>query len=482
MNVSNPALRLNPTILVFLTPLIFFAGEGSALILGGGAEELRDRGWPVGVLNFVNHPDRKKWWEGPPFGGGEWTFHFESRDSAAVNERLQDFAAIQAPELRIVINDWNPPKDPPAAESTPFDRIEWSALIWVPGNWHFLNNNPVRNLHGRPGGGHPVPPPTVSIAVGSPTLSFEDLAIPHNVTLVDQRETSSSHDLSEGSIVEGVVYDMATGKTVDDATVTILQEYRAIAISHTDNEGKFRVEGLPGATVGVEVSSPGFSTRSIGAGDRDRKTYTNCVVELCQAVDQDGIVVDRAGKPIPGATVEARTVLGIDGEVYSHPSKAVTDVEGKFLLSGLPTGHSSFWVRAKGFHRWDPDLKKIPVKDHFRGGSGIYEQTTQLRFEMIRTGTIVGRLLDANGNPPSEKILVSAEATPQIVGSSNRSGEVNADGGFKIEEIPPGEYLLTVYDKGADSVGYQEINLDDNRIWTIEEGEEIDVGVIRWDP
>ena len=65
-----------------------------AAIMGGeGNQPIADPGWPQGAAVIFNHPSRIAWWEGPPFGGGQW--HAECRgDSQALSGILADFARL----------------------------------------------------------------------------------------------------------------------------------------------------------------------------------------------------------------------------------------------------------------------------------------------------------------------------------------------------------------------------------------------------
>jgi hypothetical protein len=163
MAAKIPRRRSFILLLVIWISQFLWASESAALILLGGSEEIQDRGWPDGVLEFVNHPDRRGWWEGPPFGGGDWTFNFVSKDLAEVNQHLETFAAIRAPELKLVLTDGERPAPNHNSDLDSADGIVWSLEVWVPENWHRLNNNPIRNLVAAPGGGHPVPPPTLTL-------------------------------------------------------------------------------------------------------------------------------------------------------------------------------------------------------------------------------------------------------------------------------------------------------------------------------
>jgi len=59
------------------------ATRASALILTGeGNTPVTDAGWPAGTLVLANLKTRAGWWEGPPFGGGEWHFLYRGNTEA----------------------------------------------------------------------------------------------------------------------------------------------------------------------------------------------------------------------------------------------------------------------------------------------------------------------------------------------------------------------------------------------------------------
>src|SRR5262245_26515086 len=86
-----------------LLACISCAPKVPALILTGeGNVPVRDSGWPDGSLAVANLPTRVGWWEGPPFGGGE--YHFDYRGNAEqFKAMLGLFTNINAPRLEIVI-------------------------------------------------------------------------------------------------------------------------------------------------------------------------------------------------------------------------------------------------------------------------------------------------------------------------------------------------------------------------------------------
>lgn len=77
----------------------------SALIqVGRGNDPVSDPGWPQGALAVANLKSRVGWWEGPPFGGGQWQFLYRGETEAFL-QALTNFASIRAPALDLVIHD-----------------------------------------------------------------------------------------------------------------------------------------------------------------------------------------------------------------------------------------------------------------------------------------------------------------------------------------------------------------------------------------
>ena len=79
--------------------------QAVALITGGeGNRPIADPGWPKGAAAIFNNPARIAWWEGPPFGGGQW--HAECRgDAKALSAVLADFARLDVKTKRVFVHD-----------------------------------------------------------------------------------------------------------------------------------------------------------------------------------------------------------------------------------------------------------------------------------------------------------------------------------------------------------------------------------------
>ncbi len=116
--------------------------EAFALITGGeGNKPIHDPGWPKGGAVLFNKEARIAYWEGPPFGGGQW--HAECRgDAKAFSDVLADFAELDVKSKRVVLHDgvgqsfWLNMNDEPAKRAAA--RMDWRFMVWVPANWERL--------------------------------------------------------------------------------------------------------------------------------------------------------------------------------------------------------------------------------------------------------------------------------------------------------------------------------------------------------
>src|SRR5688572_2993567 len=154
---------------VVVLSLMALVVPAQALITGGeGNEPMQARpGWPVGAIDVVNQQSRIAWWEGPPFGGGEWHFEYHG-DEAALNEALKRLAAIKGPRPRLVIYDgkaesfWLGIND--KKEKHP---MAWTFVVWEKENYERLFGQGAGRFMARsPQYGQPLPPPELTVYTG----------------------------------------------------------------------------------------------------------------------------------------------------------------------------------------------------------------------------------------------------------------------------------------------------------------------------
>ena len=175
------------------------ARSASALIMVRiGNQPVTDYGWPKGSLALAHLETRGGYWEGPPFGGGEYHFLYRG-DNAALDADLKKFAAIHAAALEVVIHN-GPHSDqflamPSDANRNPDGRVDWSFVVWVPENWNRLYNGPTNALNvNSPNLGKPVAPPRMDVYVGAGGLDWSKVTVPPNLTVRDERAPKQTRE------------------------------------------------------------------------------------------------------------------------------------------------------------------------------------------------------------------------------------------------------------------------------------------------
>ncbi len=149
MSLARGRQRFAATALIAVVFGVVLVKEAAALIMGGeGNAAVADPGWPKGAAAVFNVPGRVAWWEGPPFGGGQW--HAECRGNAqALSAVLADFAKVDAKTKRVVLHDgeghsfWLAAlqNDPKAKKRD--TRVDWVVMVWQRASWEHLRQLPA---------------------------------------------------------------------------------------------------------------------------------------------------------------------------------------------------------------------------------------------------------------------------------------------------------------------------------------------------
>jgi hypothetical protein len=204
--------RLAPVIVLLCLAAI--PREAAARITGGeGNSPIADPGWPRGAAAIFNVKSRIAWWEGPPFGGGQW--HAECRgDAVALSAVLQDFAKLDVKSKRIVLHDgighsfWLAPNDEP--EKLAAAKMDWVFMVWQAANWQRLRKlpadvNPTDQEDDSP-------PSQIDIFTGS--LRWADVIVPKGIKLIDHRLEGHGFTAADGAVLEGTIVDLGTKQPI----------------------------------------------------------------------------------------------------------------------------------------------------------------------------------------------------------------------------------------------------------------------------
>lgn len=353
-------------VLVWLALCPVGTWSASAVIVSeAGNRPVRDAGWPEGALAVANLQARIGWWEGPPFGGGEYHFVYQG-NTLEFADALAKFGAIITPLLDLVIHD-GPGTDLMFKTS---GRVDWTFTVWVPASWNRLYNNPELLFNASsPNFRQPVASPRLDVYIGEGGIDWAQVKVPGNIRVRDERASASGLDLSGGSVLEVQLFDMDTGKPVSGAH--LLAESMAwmlkpephwdieqVAEGFSDASGRVRLQNLPAGTIRFKVTAQGYTPRFLeGPRAHPHPTVIKFTVELAKAVGLRGIVVDAENNPLSNAKVRPLTLLGSNGLGYNTGLSflpydtfvVATDASGHFELAGLPTGFAQVTVTAPGY-------------------------------------------------------------------------------------------------------------------------------------
>ncbi len=201
--------------LSLLSATLLVAASAPALILSEtGNRPVADRGWPDGAQALANLESRGGWWEGPPFGGGEWHFIYRG-DNAAFTRALTTFSKIEAPALEVVLHDG------PHEDQFIKTNADWAFMVWVPTNWAALygNSNALVNP-ADPNLGKPLPAPRLDVYLGGGGVDWSKITVPINLRVKDERSRASNRD-SDGLYKTSSSLSATEVRTEDGSTIRV---------------------------------------------------------------------------------------------------------------------------------------------------------------------------------------------------------------------------------------------------------------------
>lgn len=432
--------RITTGLLIAVLAAAVAPREACALIRGdAGNKPVSDPGWPAGAAAIFNHKGRVAWWEGPPFGGGQW--HAECRgDAKALNAVLADFAGLDAKIKRVVVHDGNghsfwlaPNREP---EKLAAAKIDWSFMVWQPASWERLRDLPVDLNPTEPG--ETSPPSQIDVYTGG--LRWADVTVPEGIEVVDRRLVAHGFTEADGVVIEGRVADLATKRPVL-ATVRLQRVepqpqggylYPDVAETKADAQGRWVLRKAPAGWVRVVVEADGFVPRVAGYAQLDEQPrWQSYDSGLSRTAPVAGRVTDEDGKPLPDVDVRLDNVQPESGGRYESPlgSTFKTDAEGRFRADQVPAGKATIWLHKPGYCR--PGL-----------GLPIATPKGDVELRMMKSSR-VRVTVDFHGKerPDGYVVMIESEGG-EAVGTYGGSGNIDAENQISFENVPPGRYTL----------------------------------------
>jgi len=414
--------------------------EATALIQGGeGNKPIADPGWPKGVAAIFNHPGRIAWWEGPPFGGGQW--HSECRgDATTLTAILTGFSKMDGKTKRVVVHDgvgysfWI--SEPARKDAA---RMDWVFMVWQPSSWERLSQLPAginpTDARDRSDG----PPSQIDVYTGG-NVRWADVKVPGGVEVVDERLESHGFTAADGVVLEGKITDVADRRPIAGRVKLRRVEprglgpdrYTVLAEAAADANGHWVLKKVLAGWLQVVIEADGFVSRIVGYAkldDQPHWSFFDCRLSRLAAVS--GQVTDEAGQPLPDVDVRIQDVATANDERYDLPFDASvkTDADGRFRCDQLPLGHASVRVYKFGYCRPGLGLRiKLPT-------DGV--SLTMMKSARVRV------TVDFAGKAKPEGYIVSiAPEGGSVVGSWGGSGIIDAHNQIAFTDVPPGRYVF----------------------------------------
>lgn len=419
------------------------ASSAEAMLILGGTDkrEYLTEGAQPGVAAVFNSPSRVAWWEGPPFGGGQ--YHAECRgDADAFNAVLRDFAKIEAKEKRLIVHDgvgasfWlNMNREPEKAEQA---QIDWTFVAWRIDNWKRLQGMPAGLRPGDVDTDAKEPAVQIDVYVGG-NIDWDGVIVPDGLVVDDRRLEANGFSEGDGCVVTGTVASARGGP--EFKAVVLLQAPEKTADGDSkwstqretpvDDEGNWLLKGVPTGSYRLVAVASGHASRVVGYVSSDetprlRKFSTRLVKEAFLT----GKVVNSAGEPLPGAAIHLYSVTSDDGREYETVvgTRHKVGQDGTFRIAGLPMG----WVDVRAYCPGHHGKKTVDVILPFSG----------LEFVLERAGQVDIEVSFANGRPKGGYLVEMKDAGGEKVGTWGGSGNIDGKDRLVWKDIPPGKYVV----------------------------------------
>lgn len=270
--------------------------------------------------------------------------------------------------------------------------------------------------------------------------------------------------LSPGFVLSGVVKDK-DGRPIENASVALNRSVQmtggrggnVVSFSgiesvrpqtETDYEGKFGFKGLSAGDYDVTVSRPGYTITLLNAVKAGDGTSPLDVV-LNPGAAISGRLVQSTGNPVTGYQVAARPSTPAPGAAMMmgrNHTFVPADPDGGFQIEGLVPGTAyDISIFGPGEFRGDAKLKNVvaPISD--------------VEIEVATRGRLTGRAVDAATGLPLtefEAMYTPARGGGGMVVTFRGPGDVDRrtpftspDGAFAFEDVPPGNWDVSVWAK-----------------------------------
>jgi len=427
-----------------------------AMIEGGkGNSPIADPGWPQGAAAIFNDSGRIAWWEGPPFGGGQW--HAECRGNAqTLNAVLDDFTKLDVKTKRLILHDgvgqsfWLNPNRNPAKRAAA--KIDWAFTVWQNGSWAHVRKLTADLKPPDVRDADKGPPVQIDVYTGG-KVRWSNVLVPAGLEVIDERLQAHGFTTADGNVLEGKVVDSITRKPVAarmqlERIESQPRSYRYAKVTETvaDNQGRWVLKKAPEGWYRLVVQAEGYVPRVVGyATLDDQPGWRHYDCGLTRAASISGRVTDEAGKPLAEVLVQLRDIVTEGNDGYKSPTESVckTDANGRFHSDQVPVGKARIWLRKAGYlHPGLGPTLSMPAKD------------VELRMERSAQVRVTVDFA-AKKRPEAYQVEIEAEGGP-AVGKWGGAGNIDQENQIVYADVPPGRYVIQGHPNPYSTTGHEQ--------------------------
>ncbi|MDZ4858930.1 MAG: carboxypeptidase regulatory-like domain-containing protein [Candidatus Hydrogenedentes bacterium] len=262
------------------------------------------------------------------------------------------------------------------------------------------------------------------LAGQAPSIQIEDANSIDNIQLV----------VAMGGSVSGIATDAETGTPIVGMAFRPRspQGGYASAEATTDEDGMYRIEGLPAGQ--YTVRRLWMSGYRHGESREDKQVTVGLGQEVTgidfavpAGLFLRGRVVDKSGEPLAQVNVESVDAENLEGETM------VTDEKGRFIHRGFSPGAKLTITASKqGFSA--PPLQDVVIGDSDKNDVEIVMDTG---------GSIAGIVVDKEGKPLVDAYVTAMPQNPEA-GQQAQQASSQEEGVFKVQGLAAGTYKLQV--------------------------------------
>ncbi|MCC6797574.1 MAG: carboxypeptidase regulatory-like domain-containing protein, partial [Candidatus Hydrogenedentes bacterium] len=241
-------------------------------------------------------------------------------------------------------------------------------------------------------------------------------------------------EVETGGIVIGRVLDTSknpvAGAKVFD-TAAPMDEYRRDRAARTTSgpDGAFQLDGLPSGTVTIGAYHPTHAGANVQVSVAPGKTTQADI--MLGGGGTVRIRITENGQPATGA------YAGLQEKTSSDSTAKDPDANGVVEFTNVPAGN----YRAYGGLR-DTGGQGYPSRNQGKEIVVSEGGTTEVALDFASGTASVAGTMAFNGQPPTRGWLQVTTSGTDTSGEESRHVEVDANGQFRIENLPPGQVRL----------------------------------------